>query len=73
MIPLLSGRVTEVEQSVGTAVLFSTVTKLEERNHVTTTSIDDRQETVSLIGAIKSRALLSMGRMTARLELCSAL
>jgi PRC-barrel domain len=53
MTRLLSSRVTEVEQSVTTAVLFSTVSKLEERNHVTTTSIDDRQETVSLIGSDK--------------------
>jgi hypothetical protein len=30
-----------------------TASKLEERDHVTTTSIDDRRETVSLIGSDK--------------------
>jgi hypothetical protein len=32
---------------------LSTARKLEQRNHVTTTSIDDRQETASLIGSDK--------------------
>jgi len=43
----------EVEQSVWTAVCFSTANKLEERKPVTTTSIDNRRETVSLIGSDK--------------------
>jgi hypothetical protein len=40
---------------------------------VTATSIDDRQETVSLIGSDKVEGTLVYGGMTARLELCSAL